>query len=53
MLIFVTKVFFVINTGILSYNKPTHKNTFTIYPNPANEHITIEYGTISSLLGAM
>lgn len=41
----------VINTGVLSFNPPTYKNTLTIYPNPANEHITIDCGTLANVSG--
>lgn len=41
----------VINTGILSYNPVTYNNTITIYPNPANDHITIDCGTLTSVVG--
>jgi hypothetical protein len=35
----------VINTGMLSFNPVTYTNTVTIYPNPANDQITIDCGT--------
>lgn len=41
----------VINTGILSYNPITYNNTVTIYPNPANDHITIDCGTLANVVG--
>ena len=41
----------VINTGILSFNPPTYQNTVTIYPNPANDHITIDCGTLANVSG--
>ncbi len=41
----------VINTGILSYNPVTYNNTITIYPNPANDHITIDCGTLANVTG--
>lgn len=41
----------VINTGLLSFNPPTYTNTVTIYPNPANDHITIDCGTLSNVSG--
>ena len=41
----------VINTGILSFNPPTYTNTVTIYPNPANDHITIDCGTLANVSG--
>jgi hypothetical protein len=41
----------VINTGLLSFNPPTYANTVTIYPNPANDHITIDCGTLANVSG--
>lgn len=41
----------IINTGILSYNPVTYNNTITIYPNPANDHITIDCGTLANVVG--
>jgi len=41
----------VINTGVLSFNPPTYNNTITIYPNPANDHITIDCGNLANVSG--
>lgn len=41
----------VINTGLLSFNPPTYTNTVTIYPNPANDHITIDCGALANVSG--
>ena len=41
----------VINTGILSFNPVTYNNTVTIYPNPANDHITIDCGNLANITG--
>jgi hypothetical protein len=41
----------VINTGVLSFNPPTYSNTVTIYPNPANDHITIDCGNLANVSG--
>ena len=41
----------VINTGILSFNPITYNNTITIYPNPAKDHITIDCGTLTNVVG--
>jgi len=41
----------VINTGILSFNPVTYNNTVTIYPNPANDHITIDCGNLANVTG--
>lgn len=40
-----------INTGILSYNPPTYNNSITIYPNPAQDQITIDCGTLANVVG--
>ena len=34
----------LINTLITGINPPNNSNTIKVYPNPANSHITIEYG---------
>jgi hypothetical protein len=41
----------VINTGLLSFNPPTYNNTITIYPNPANDQITIDCGNLANVSG--
>ena len=41
----------VINTGVLSFDPPTYNNTVTIYPNPANDHITIDCGNLANVSG--
>ncbi|MGG7034411.1 MAG: LamG-like jellyroll fold domain-containing protein [Flavobacterium sp.] len=41
----------VINIGILSYNPVTYNSTVTIYPNPANDHITIDCGNLANITG--
>ncbi len=41
----------VINTGVLSFNPPTYNNTVTIYPNPANDFITIDCGNLANVSG--
>jgi hypothetical protein len=41
----------VINTGVLSYNPPTYQNTVTVYPNPANDQITIDCGNLANVSG--
>ena len=40
-----------INTGVLSTNPVTYTSTVNIYPNPANDHITIDCGTIANVSG--
>jgi hypothetical protein len=41
----------VINTGVLGFNPVTYNNTITIYPNPANDHITIDCGNLANVSG--
>lgn len=42
----------VINSGTLSsFNPPVYQSTVTIYPNPANDHITIDCGNLSNVNG--
>ena len=41
----------LINMGISSFNPVTYNNTIKIFPNPTNDHITIDYGNFASLNG--
>jgi len=41
----------LINMGIVSYNPITYDNTIKIFPNPSNDHITINYGNFASMNG--
>ena len=42
----------VINSGVLSsFNPPVYQSTITIYPNPANDHITIDCGNLANVTG--
>jgi hypothetical protein len=41
----------VINTLITGINPPNNSNTIKVYPNPANNHITIEYGDFAIMNG--
>jgi hypothetical protein len=41
----------LINMGIVTYNPITYNNTIKIFPNPANNHITIDYGNFATLNG--
>jgi hypothetical protein len=41
----------VINTGITGYNPITYMNTLKIWPNPTNDHITIDAGDLTTMNG--
>ena len=42
----------VINSGTLSsFNPAVYQSTITIYPNPANDHITIDCGNLANVSG--
>jgi hypothetical protein len=41
----------LINMGITGFNPVTYSNTIKIFPNPTNDHITIDYGNFASLSG--
>jgi hypothetical protein len=41
----------VINTLITGITPPNNYNTIKVYPNPANNHITIEYGDFETMNG--
>jgi hypothetical protein len=41
----------LINMGITSFNPVTYNNTIKIFPNPSNDHITIDYGNFTILNG--
>jgi hypothetical protein len=41
----------VINTGVLSTNPITYTSTVNIYPNPANDQITIDCGNLANVVG--
>jgi hypothetical protein len=41
----------VINTGVLSTNPVTYNSTVSIYPNPANDQITIDCGNLDNVTG--
>lgn len=38
-------------SGVLGFNPLIYKNALTIYPNPANDHITIDCGNLSDVIG--
>ncbi len=41
----------VINTTITSLNPPYNANTIMVFPNPTNDHITIDYGNFNVMNG--
>jgi hypothetical protein len=41
----------VINSGALNTNPVTYTSTVNIYPNPANDHITIDCGNLANVVG--
>jgi len=41
----------LINTTITGYNPITYLNTIKVWPNPTNDHITIDNGNIANLTG--
>ena len=41
----------IINTGVLSTNPVTYTSTVNIYPNPANDQITIDCGNLANVVG--
>jgi hypothetical protein len=41
----------IINTGITGYNPITYLNTLKIWPNPSNDHITIDAGNLATMNG--
>ena len=41
----------LINTTITGLNPPNNANTIKVFPNPTNDHITIDYGNFSVMNG--
>jgi hypothetical protein len=41
----------IINTNLTGLNPPNNLNTIKVFPNPANDHITINYGNFSIMTG--
>jgi hypothetical protein len=39
------------NSGITGFNSVTHNNIIKIFPNPANDHLTIDYGNFATMNG--
>jgi hypothetical protein len=41
----------IINATITGLNPPSNQNTVKVFPNPANTHITVDYGNFASMNG--
>jgi hypothetical protein len=41
----------IINANLTGFNPVTYENTIKIWPNPTNDHITIDYGNYATLSG--
>ncbi|MCF8424245.1 MAG: T9SS type A sorting domain-containing protein [Bacteroidia bacterium] len=41
----------LINTNLTGFNPITYQNTIKIWPNPSNDHITIDNGNLANLTG--
>jgi hypothetical protein len=41
----------IINTGVLSTSPVTYTSSVNIYPNPANDQITIDCGNLANVVG--
>jgi hypothetical protein len=41
----------IINTNLTGFNPVNYENTIKIWPNPTNDHITIDYGNYANLSG--
>jgi hypothetical protein len=41
----------IINTTVTGLTQPNNLNTIKVFPNPANDHITINYGNFASMSG--
>jgi N-acetylneuraminic acid mutarotase len=41
----------IINATITGLNPPSNQNTIKVFPNPANTHITVDYGNFASMNG--
>lgn len=41
----------IINTKLAGFTPPNHLNTIKVFPNPAYDHLTINYGNFASMSG--
>jgi hypothetical protein len=41
----------IINTQVTGLTPPNTLNTIKVFPNPANDHITIDYGNFTTMIG--
>lgn len=41
----------LINTNLTGFNPVTYQNTIKIWPNPTNDHVTIDNGNLANLIG--
>ena len=41
----------IINANLTGFNPIAYQNTILVYPNPTNDHITIDYGNFATMAG--